>query len=137
MKLKRYNKNLKVEGNKVFSYSTHVATIEGSKLIQLGYWSVTTQKHINYVARELNLTLSKQDQKEKESDPILNSMKAFLLMGDLMNNKKEDTADAVKYKERIVFATMRSKIPNWQPPSDWERLNDSDKLERLTKIQNL
>ena len=137
MKLKRYNKNLKVEGNKVFSYSTHVATIEGSKLIQLGYWSVTTQKHINYVARELNLTLSKQDQKEKESDPILNSMKAFLLMGDLMNDKKEDTADSVKYKERIVFATMRSKIPNWQPPSDWERLNDSDKLERLTKIQNL
>ena len=137
MKLKRYNKNLKVEGNKVFSYSTHVATIEGSKLIQLGYWSVTTQKHINYVARELNLTLSKQDQKEKESDPILNSMKAFLLMGDLMNAKKEDTADAVKYKERIVFATMRSKIPNWQPPSDWERLNNSDKLERLTKIQNL
>ena len=137
MKLKRYNKNLKVEGNKVFSYSTHVATIEGSKLIQLGYWSVTTQKHINYVARELNLTLSKQDQKEKESDPILNSMKAFLLMGDLMNDKKEDTADAVKYKERIVFATMRSKIPNWQPTSDWERLNDSDKLERLTKIQNL
>ena len=137
MKLKRYNKNLKIEGNKVFSYSTHVATIEGSKLIQLGYWSVTTQKHINYVARELNLTLSKQDQKEKESDPILNSMKAFLLMGDLMKDKKEDTADAVKYKERIVFATMRSKIPNWQPPSDWERLNDSDKLERLTKIQNL
>ena len=137
MKLKRYNKNLKVEGNKVFSYSTHVATIEGSKLIQLGYWSVTTQKHINYVARELNLTLSKQDQKEKESDPILNSIKAFLLMGDLMNDKKGDTADAVKYKERIVFATMRSKIPNWQPPSDWERLNDSDKLERLTKIQNL
>ena len=137
MKLKRYNKNLKVEGNKVFSYSTHVATIEGSKLIQLGYWSVTTQKHINYVARELNLTLSKQDQKEKESDPILNSMKAFLLMGDLMNDKKEDTAQAVKYKERIVFATMRSKIPNWEPPSDWERLNDSDKLERLTKIQNL
>ena len=137
MKLKRYNKNLKVEGNKVFSYSTHVATIEGSKLIQLGYWSVTTQKHINYVARELNLTLSKQDQKEKESDPILNSMKAFLLMGDLMNDKKEDTADAVKYKVWFVFATMRSKIPNWQPPSAWERLNDSDKLERLTKIQNL
>ena len=72
-----------------------------------------------------------------EPDPVLNSMKAFLLMGDLMNDKKEDTADAVKYKERIVFATMRNKIPNWQPPSDWERLNDADKLKRLTKIQNL
>jgi len=73
---------------------------------------------------------------EGEPDPILNSMKAFLLMGDLMNDKKEDTAQAVKYKERIVFATMRSKIPNWEPPSDWGRLNDTEKLERLTKIQN-
>ena len=106
-------------------------------MIQLGWWSVTTQKHINYVASELNLTLNKSDHKKQESDPVLNSMKAFLLLGDLMNDKKEDKADAVKYKERIVFATMRSKIPNWEPPSDWERLNDSDKLERLTKIQNL
>ena len=135
MKLKRYNKNLKVEGNKVISYNTHVATIEDSKLIQLGYWSRTTQKHINYVARELNLTLSKQDQKEKESDPILNSMKAFLLLGDLMNDKKEDKADAVKYKERIVFATMRSMIPQWEPPADWSTITDEQKLERLTKIE--
>ena len=27
------------------------------KLIQHGWWSVTTQKHINYVARELDLTI--------------------------------------------------------------------------------
>jgi len=80
---------------------------------------------------------------EGEPDPVLNSMKAFLLMGDLMNDKKEDKAQAgylqkqVKYKERIVFATMRSKIPNWQPPSDWGRLNDSEKLERLNKIQTI
>ena len=72
-----------------------------------------------------------------EPDPVLRSMKAFLLMGDLINDKKEDTAQAVKYKERIVFATMKSKIPNWEPPSDWGRLNDSEKLERLTKIQTL
>lgn len=73
---------------------------------------------------------------EGEPDPILNSMKAFLLMGDLMS-KGEDTADAVKYKERIVFATMRNKIPGWQKPEGWERLNDADKLEKLTNIQNL
>ena len=74
---------------------------------------------------------------EGEPDPVINSMKAFLLLGDLMNDKKEDTAQAVKYKERIVFATMKSKIPNWEPPSDWGRLNDSEKLERLTKLQTL
>ena len=52
-------------------------------------------------------------------------------MGDLMNDKKEDTAQAVKYKERIVFATMRSKIPNWEPPSDWES------FKRLGKIREI
>ena len=53
----KYKQNLKVTGNKVFSYNTHVATIEGNDLIQLGYWSQTTQKHINYVAEELDLIL--------------------------------------------------------------------------------
>lgn len=57
--MKKYKQNLRVEGNKVISYTTHVATIEGDKLIQLGYWSQTTQKHINYVASELNLKLIK------------------------------------------------------------------------------
>ena len=57
--MKRYKQNLKIEGNKVISYTTHVATIVGDELHQLGYWSMTTQKHINYVANELNLTLIK------------------------------------------------------------------------------
>ena len=73
--------------------------------------------------------------KEKK-DPVLNSMKAFLMLGDLMG-KKGDTADAVKYKEKIVFATMRNKIPNWQKPNDWDCLNDAEKLERLNKIQTI
>jgi len=57
--MKRYKQNLRLENNKVFSYNTHVATIEGTQLIQLGWWSVTTQKHINYVANELELGLIK------------------------------------------------------------------------------
>ena len=57
--MKKYNQNLRVEGNKVISYTTHVATIEGANLIQLGWWSVTTQKHINYVANQFNLNLVK------------------------------------------------------------------------------
>jgi hypothetical protein len=57
--MKRYKANLRVDSNKVYSYNTHVATIEGSQLIQLGYWSATTQKHINYVANEYGLGLIK------------------------------------------------------------------------------
>jgi hypothetical protein len=57
--MKKYQQNLKVEDNKVISYTTHVATIDGNNLIQLGWWSVTTQKHINYVAAEYGLTIIK------------------------------------------------------------------------------
>jgi len=50
----KYKQNLRVEENNVYSYKTHVATInhENRTVEQLGYWSQTTQKHINYVARE-------------------------------------------------------------------------------------
>lgn len=54
MKLSRYTENLRIEGNKVFSYSTHVADIDhdSSEVKALGWWSVSTQKHINYVASQ-------------------------------------------------------------------------------------
>ena len=57
--LKKYNQNLRIDGDKVWSYTTHVATIANDKLFQLGYWSMTTQKHINYVANQLDLDLIK------------------------------------------------------------------------------
>ena len=59
VKLEKYKQNLSIIGNQVWSYSTHVATIQGNDLIQLGYWSQTTQKHINYVANQLDLILIK------------------------------------------------------------------------------
>ena len=57
--LDRYKQNLRIVGDKVYSYSTHVATIEHPNLIQHGWLSVTTQKHINYVANELKLEIDK------------------------------------------------------------------------------
>ena len=58
-KLAKYKQNLRILGNDVWSYSTIVAKINGNDLHQLGYWSQTTQKHINYVADELDLILIK------------------------------------------------------------------------------
>jgi len=55
----KYFQNLTIDGNNVISYTTKVAQIKGSELHQLGYWSATTQKHINYVADIYNLTLIK------------------------------------------------------------------------------
>jgi len=59
MTLPKYKQNLKIENEKVISYATHVATIKGNELHQLGYWSMTTQKHINYVAKYYKLNLIK------------------------------------------------------------------------------
>ena len=56
---KKYKQNLKQDGNNIWSYQTIVARIEGNELHQLGYWSMTTQKHINYVADYLDLILIK------------------------------------------------------------------------------
>ena len=88
-----------------------------------------------YFGIDLLNFLNKINGHNPEPDPVLNSMKAFLMLGDLMSKRVD--ADEVKYKEKIVFATMRNKIPNWEKPKDWDCLNDADKLERLTKIQNL
>jgi hypothetical protein len=57
--LEKYKQNLSIRGNQVWSYTTHVATIADDKLYQLGYCSMTTQKHINYVANQLDLILIK------------------------------------------------------------------------------
>ena len=58
-KFSKYRENLILIGNEVYSYHTNVASIEGDELKQHGWWSVTTQKHINYVAKEFNLKLIK------------------------------------------------------------------------------
>ena len=58
-KFRKYKTNLKKRNNDIYSYNTKVAVIKGDQLIQLGRWSVTTQKHINFAAKELNLNLIK------------------------------------------------------------------------------
>lgn len=61
-------------------------------------------------------------------------MKMFLLMGDL-TSQDQTLEQKVAYKQRIVFATMKSLIPNWEEPSDWDEISLEEKLERLTKIE--
>ena len=61
-----------------------------------------------------------------------------MVLGDLMTKEGDELSDeAVKYKERIAFATMRASIPNWQPPSDWNKLTNKQKLDRLNKINSI
>ena len=68
----------------------------------------------------------------------INMMKAFMLLGDLSTKQGDELSDmAVKYQEKIAFATMRASIPDWQPPSDWNSLTNGQKLDRLDKLQSV
>jgi len=61
-----------------------------------------------------------------------------MLLGDLSNKQENELSDeAVAYKERIAFATMRASIPDWQPPKDWKELTNKQKLDRLNKIKSI
>jgi len=59
MQFDRYKQNLRFEWPYVISYTTRVAKVDGDKLVQLGWWSVTTQKHINYAADKLGKVLDR------------------------------------------------------------------------------
>lgn len=43
----------------IYSYDTLVAIQNGRRLVELGYWSVTTSKHVAYAAQQFDLTLEK------------------------------------------------------------------------------
>ncbi len=53
---KKYFKNLEFNDKYIFSYNTNVATIDHDKrqVIIKHWYSVTTSKHINYIANLLN-----------------------------------------------------------------------------------
>ena len=56
----RYPENLQTVGDKIYSYGTHVASfVPGKGVVTKGYWSVTTSKHINYIARKWGATVRK------------------------------------------------------------------------------
>ena len=68
----------------------------------------------------------------------INMMKAFMLLGDLSTKQEDKLKDEhVKYKERIAFATMRASIPDWQPPSNWNKLSNAENHKRLKKLQSV
>ena len=61
----RYKQNLKMVGNDIYSYDTHVAEIVDNKLHLVNWYvpgvgshSPTTSKHINYVVQQLNLEIA-------------------------------------------------------------------------------
>ena len=57
----KYKQNLKATDDSVYSYKTRVAEIDHKNrtITPLGWWSVTTSKHINYVGSEYGYEVQK------------------------------------------------------------------------------
>ena len=57
----KYKQNLRATDDSVYSYNTRVAEIDHIKrtIKPLGWWSVTTSKHINYVGSEYGYEVQK------------------------------------------------------------------------------
>ena len=85
-KFDRYKQNLRQHNDEIWSYSTMVAIIKDDYLIQLGYWSVTTQKHINYVAREYDLKLVTRAEYLELYPDCTDNLKSFTLDKVLYNH---------------------------------------------------
>lgn len=66
----------------------------------------------------------------------INAMKMFLALGE-MTNQNETKEDKLKYRERIVFATMKASIPNWTPPDNWHELSIKEREKRIKLIEKL
>ena len=66
--MKHIGHNIFRDENKIYSYLTHVATIDGDKLIEHGKYSRTTSKHVKKVASMFNLTIVENKTKIEDFD---------------------------------------------------------------------
>jgi len=125
--MNRYKDNLKVEGDKVYSYNTHVATIDGNKLYRLGWWSVTTSKHINYVAKEYGLTVQDMPKDKKpvkeEGNGQLKAVSMVCAFGALLCDTQEEKN---KWNKRML-----STVQGIDFPEDFDNLPEEEKQKRL------
>ena len=110
-------------------------------------YSMTTAKQMTQTSYGIRHLAKKVSNKEKQKmmngkesteakNNSLNYMSAFLKLGNL-TSQNESKEDKLKYKERIVFATMKANIPNWEKPNNWDTLPVNERLERLNKLETL
>lgn len=130
--LTRYRENLHIEGNKVISYVTHVATIDWgkNKLYVHGYWSMTTSKHINYVASEYGLTKEdapRDTTPKDDGSSMLKTTAMVMAMGNLLAGDSQKEKN--DWKSRMLKAGLGNS--GLIMPEDWDSLTEDEKEKRL------
>lgn len=127
----KYKQKLHIDGNKVFSYDTHVATIDraNGKLLVHGHWSVTTSKHVNHVAAEYGLAkvdAPKPEASESDGSGLLKSVAMVAKLGEIFCDTPKDQND---WKARMLKAGLSNR--GLSMPENWDSLSETEKAKRL------
>lgn len=132
----KYKQNLRIEGSKVYSYDTHVATIDhgARKLLVHGWWSVTTTKHINHVADEWGLELVKDapkpDGEQKAESALAGMMKSVSMVAAFGAILCPDQKSKNDWQARMLKAGLGNR--GLTMPDNWDQLSEDEKEKRLT-----
>jgi len=128
--------NIFLQGNKVISYETHVATIKKDGIHVLGKFSRTTSKQVYKVAFQLNLQIHKLEVKQEfykheygvkfSIDRCLGEKISEYIIGYM----KEKELDYTKCNQENIMA-MLCNIPD-VGPRDWVILRDYLELPKDT-----
>lgn len=129
----KYKQNLRIDGSKVYSYATHVATIDHAarKLLVHGWWSSTTSKHINHVADTYRLEIMKDERSEPESNGTAGMMKSVAMVaafGAILCPDKKSKND---WQARMLKAGLGNR--GLSMPENWDQLSEDEKEARLNK----
>jgi len=128
----KYKQNLRIDGSKVYSYNTHIATIDhgARKLLVHGWWSMTTSKHVNHVADTYGLTVVKDAPKteaEPEKDSMLKSVAMVAAFGAILCPDQKSKND---WQARMLKAGLGNR--GLTMPENWDQLSEDEKEKRLT-----
>lgn len=129
----KYSQNLRIDGSRVYSYNTHVATIDGGKLLVHGHWSMTTSKHVNYVAKEYSLekvdapTKKSKNRKDSGGD-LLKAVAGVAALAAIFTTTQKESND---WKARMLKAGLSGR--GLIMPADWDALSEDEKTNRLDK----
>lgn len=130
----KYKQNLRIDGSRVYSYNTHVATIDhsGRRLLLHGHWSMTTSKHVNHVADTYGLTIVKDalkpdgGEKEAESGGMLKTVAMVAALASVFTTTRKESND---WKARMMKAGLEGR--GLIMPDNWTQLSEEEKERRL------
>ena len=139
--------NTHTEGTKVYSYGTHVATIDHEQrtVVAHGKWSKTTSRHIADAARAIGYTVTQDPNGQAGSAKVSSATFGAQRMGIVKEDREQRTADplpvlrmfaalasmdpdpeqAQRSRERMLFAT-----PGIIRPGNWDSLSHEERKRR-------